>query len=59
MAVGRAEDLLRLLQIRGLAIPREVRQRILDCTDLTLLDQWFEKAVTITDLKDLFDDEQA
>ncbi|MEU2146797.1 hypothetical protein ABZ741_21155 [Streptomyces globisporus] len=31
---------------RGVAVPDEARQRISSCTDLAVLDVWFERAVT-------------
>ncbi|WP_424570110.1 hypothetical protein [Streptomyces sp. CH-036] len=43
---GRAEDILRILEVRGVAVPDEARQRISSCTDLAVLDVWFERAVT-------------
>ncbi|MFE2294188.1 hypothetical protein [Streptomyces sp. NPDC059452] len=43
---GRVEDILRILEVRGVAVPEDARQRITACTDLPVLDVWFERAVT-------------
>ncbi|WP_097924681.1 MULTISPECIES: hypothetical protein [Streptomyces] len=45
---GRAEDILRILAVRGVPVPDEARQRITACKDLAVLDVWFERAVTAT-----------
>lgn len=45
---SRAEDILRILEVRGVAVADDVRQRITACTDLAVLDVWFERAVTAT-----------
>ncbi|MGW6285552.1 hypothetical protein [Streptomyces sp. NPDC055107] len=45
---GRAEDILRILALRGVPVPDEARQRITSCKDLAVLDVWFERAVTAT-----------
>ena len=50
-AKGRAEamrrDILRVLGARGLSVPDEVRQRILSCDDVQLLDEWLARAATV------------
>ncbi|WP_432147537.1 hypothetical protein [Streptomyces sp. bgisy029] len=43
---GRGEDILRILAVRGVEVPDEVRQRITGCKDLDVLDVWFERAIT-------------
>ena len=52
LARGRAEGVLRILAARGIALNEEERQRILSCTDLNTLDQWFERALNATSLSD-------
>jgi predicted transposase YdaD len=52
-ARGRAEDVLRILAARGIAVDEEARQRILSCRDLATLDQWFDRALNATNLSDL------
>ena len=47
-AKGRAEDILRLLELRDIAITGEAREKIANCRDPQLLDQWFSRAVTAT-----------
>lgn len=49
----RAEDVLRILLKRGFAVDDGTRQRILGCTDLETLDQWFDRALTVTHLSEL------
>ncbi len=53
---GRAEDILRLLTLRGIDIPEAARERITDCTDLETLSTWFDRAVTATSTDELFAD---
>jgi predicted transposase YdaD len=53
LATGRAEDVLRILNARGIAVDEEARKLILSCTDLTTLDQWFDRALTATRFSDL------
>ena len=52
-AKGRAEDVLRILSARGIAVDEEARKLVLSCTDLTALDQWFDRALTATRFSDL------
>lgn len=54
---GRAQDILRLLEKRGVPTSDAVRARITDCTDLDALDRWFDRAITATDAQALFVDE--
>jgi hypothetical protein len=56
LARGRAECILRLLAARGVPVQEEVRQRILACTDLALLDRWFDRALNATSLSAVLDD---
>ncbi|MFJ3600357.1 hypothetical protein ACIPRU_28175 [Streptomyces sp. NPDC090126] len=53
---GRAEDILRILEVRGVAVPDEARERISSCTDLAVLDVWFERAVTAQTADAVFGD---
>lgn len=55
-AEGRAEDVLRILAARGVQVDDPTRQRILSCTDLTTLDQWFDRALKATRLADVLED---
>ncbi|MEV4398510.1 hypothetical protein [Nonomuraea sp. NPDC049607] len=51
-----AEWLPRLLDLRGVEVPDDVRERIMSCTDTTLIETWFDRAVHATSLSDVFDD---
>ncbi|MGW0571573.1 hypothetical protein [Streptomyces tauricus] len=53
---SRAEDILRLLTLRGIDVPEDARERITDCADLETLGTWFDRAVTATDVEELFAD---
>ncbi|MFJ4965809.1 hypothetical protein ACIP6P_25760 [Streptomyces sp. NPDC088729] len=53
---GRVEDILRILAVRGVAVPESARQRISACADLQVLDVWFERAVTAETADALFDE---
>ncbi|MFJ9982252.1 hypothetical protein [Streptomyces cyaneofuscatus] len=53
---GRAEDILRILTVRGVPVPDEARQRVTACTDLAVLDVWFERAITALTADAVFDE---
>ncbi len=52
-AQGRAEDVLRILTVRGMLVSEQVRQRILSCSDVALLDRWFDRALTSSSLSEV------
>ncbi|MBN1206607.1 MAG: Rpn family recombination-promoting nuclease/putative transposase [Myxococcaceae bacterium] len=52
---GRAEDVLRILAVRGVAVDEKTRELILTCTDLVTLDRWFERALTATHLSEFLE----
>jgi hypothetical protein len=54
-AQGRSESVLRVLASRGISVDERARQKILACRDLTILDQWLERALKATSLTDLED----
>lgn len=56
-AQGRAEDLLIVLEQRGLDVPDGVRERITGCVDPDTLRRWLTRAVTAPAAEDIFDDE--
>lgn len=56
LARGRAEDVLRILAVRGVPVDEPARQRILSCTDVTTLDVWFDRALGATRLADVLGD---
>jgi Putative restriction endonuclease len=43
-AEGRAQAILRVLEVRGLAVSAEKRREILDCHDFDRLDRWLARA---------------
>jgi hypothetical protein len=53
-ARGEAKGVLRVLEVRGLMITNAVRERIATCTDLTLLNDWLDRAGTVERAEDLF-----
>ncbi|MET9456197.1 hypothetical protein ABZY05_14100 [Streptomyces canus] len=56
-ANGRAEDILRLLDRRGIEIPDAVREGVKDCTDLDVLSVWFDRSLTVASADELFVEE--
>lgn len=48
---ARAESVLMLLTERGIPVDEQSRQRILECKDLSILNQWFHRAVKATHLR--------
>ncbi|MDX2408025.1 hypothetical protein NJO91_33470 [Streptomyces microflavus] len=53
---SRGEGILRILAVRGVAVPDAARQRITACTDLAVLDVWFERAITAPTVDAVFDE---
>jgi hypothetical protein len=53
-AKGEAKGVLRVLEVRGLAISDEVRSRITACTDLDRLNDWLDRAGTVESAEELF-----
>jgi predicted nucleotidyltransferase/HEPN domain-containing protein len=52
-ARGEAKALLVVLRSRGFDIPKEIEQRISECTDPVLLVSWLSRAATIADVSEL------
>ena len=52
-ARGEAKALLVVLRSRGIDIPKEIEQRIAECTDPVLLVSWLSRAATIADVSEL------
>lgn len=44
LAAGKAEAVLQFLAARGVDVPDAIRQRVLACTDPSLLDRWIQRA---------------
>lgn len=54
-AEGRAEAVLAVLEACGTPVSASVRERVLDETDLEVLDGWVRRAATVDRAEDLFD----
>ena len=52
-ARGEAKALLVVLRSRGFDIPKEVEQRIAECTDPVLLVSWLSRSATVADVSEL------
>ncbi|WP_457460283.1 hypothetical protein [Streptomyces sp. TE5632] len=52
-AEGKAEDILRALQVRGPTVSDSVREPITTCTDLDTLTSWFDRSLTATTAEDV------
>jgi hypothetical protein len=50
---SKAEDVLKILDLRGIEVSPAHREQIASCTDLDVLNTWFAKAVTATSIADL------
>lgn len=51
---GRIEGLLLALNVRGFTVTERLRERILSCRDLNLLDTWYARARSANSLAELF-----
>jgi hypothetical protein len=47
-ALGEARAILTVLDRRGVAVPDDVRDRVLECTDTGQLGTWLDRAITAT-----------
>lgn len=52
-ARGEGRAVLAVLEERGVPVPDTVREQILSCTDLALLDTWLRRAITATTAADV------
>ncbi|WP_405615494.1 hypothetical protein [Streptomyces sp. NBC_00076] len=55
-AQGRAEDILRILDRRGLDVSDADRERITSCGDLDTLGRWLDRAITTPSTEEIFDE---
>lgn len=53
-AEGRAEDILLILESRGIEVPETTREQIMTCTDLDTLRTWVTRAVHVEAAEELF-----
>lgn len=51
---GRARSVTMILEVRGIAMRAADRDFILACPDTDRLDQWLRRALTISDISQLF-----
>jgi hypothetical protein len=51
---GKAEAILDILMGRGLAVPQEVRERVLRCQDPEQLRRWLLRAITVSTPEEIF-----
>lgn len=51
---GRAAAVIALLEVRGVSVSTALREQVMGCTDLTLLDRWFRRAATAHSLEETF-----
>lgn len=52
---GEIKALLKLLDLRGIALPAEQRAQIEGCTDSDMIDRWFTRAATASGMDEIFD----
>jgi hypothetical protein len=52
-ARGEAKSVLTVLDARGVAVPTEIRDRILSCDDLDQLQKWLRTALEVNRATDL------
>lgn len=53
-AKGWARSVLRVLERRGLRVPRSVREQVMSCTDIAVLENWLDRAVVAISIDDVF-----
>jgi hypothetical protein len=53
-AKGLAQMILQVLAARGVAVPAEIRDQVLACTDIAQLDAWGRKAATAQSVDEVF-----
>lgn len=53
---GWARAVTRVLEVRGIAVPKATKERIEKTTDVELLDVWLDRAVKADRIEDLFDE---
>jgi hypothetical protein len=44
------------VELQGFAVPDEVRERVVGCTDTDQLEAWADRAVTASSITDIFSD---
>jgi len=54
LAKGKAKSILTVLEVRGLPVSDDLRERVTTCTDLARLDDWLNRVRTVERAEDLF-----
>lgn len=54
IAEAKAEDVLKLIDARGIKVTKEQRTEVTESTDLAQLDKWFDRALTAEKATDIF-----
>jgi hypothetical protein len=55
-ARGEAKVVLRLLDVRGVALTQEQRDQVTACTDAVQLDRWLDRVITASTAAEVFAD---
>ena len=58
-AQGKSSAILLLLRSRGIPVPPEAETRILQCMELSLLDQWLIRAITAGSVQEVIGEEHS
>ncbi|AJE85376.1 hypothetical protein SLNWT_5000 [Streptomyces albus] len=53
-ASAKAEDVLKVLDARGITLTDAHRQHLTTCQDLDLLDTWFDRSLVATTAQEIF-----
>ncbi|MEU7425894.1 hypothetical protein [Streptomyces sp. NPDC040750] len=53
-AKGEAKAVLRVLRARGVEVSESVRERVMACLDLEVLEAWLDRSLTVTRAEELF-----
>lgn len=56
-AKGRARSVLGVLEMRDVSASPETQERIMGCTDLAVLDGWFQRAFSVAKAEELFEED--
>ncbi|MEV5897806.1 hypothetical protein [Nonomuraea fuscirosea] len=54
IAADMASSVLRVLGVRGIAVPEEVYKRVQACRDVVILKGWFGRAMEAKSVEDVF-----
>ena len=54
-ARGKAQMILQILTSRRIAVPTQIRDQVLACTDIAQLETWGGKAATAQSIEEIFD----